>query len=156
MSGLRLVYLSWYELARRTGKQHNLLIYTLHLSVISHLAHYPGNHLIITVMIVATLQEPRPHHFKTVTFYHPTFCSHCGSMIYGLFNQGVRCTDCGTTSHHRCQKLIPRACGTDHQEKRGRIKLGYFTEKLSDSPADSTWRINIEGVFAVGTTPSHC
>ena len=87
------------------------------------------------------LQEPRPHNFKTAQFYHPTFCSHCGSMIYGLINQGVRCNDCGMTAHHRCQKQVPRACGTDHQEKRGRINLAYYSEKLNDT----TWRINIEG-----------
>lgn len=62
-------------------------------------------------------------------------------MIYGLFNQGVRCTDCGMTSHHRCQALVPRACGMDTQEKRGRIKLGFYTQRFTEDK----WRINLEG-----------
>jgi tRNA(Ile2) C34 agmatinyltransferase TiaS len=85
--------------------------------------------------------EPRPHNFKTASFYHPTFCAHCGSMIYGLFNQGVRCSDCGMTAHHRCQALVPRSCGQDTQEKRGRIKLTLSTLRLSEDK----WRINLDG-----------
>ena len=59
-------------------------------------------------------------------------------MIYG---QGVKCGECGFTAHHKCKGQVPPACGLDTQEKRGRIHLGYYTQKFNEKK----WRLNIEG-----------
>jgi hypothetical protein len=70
-------------------------------------------------------QHQLKHKFEKNTYGAPTFCDHCGSMLYGLMNQGLKCQNgsCGMNVHERCSKVMPDLCGCDQTEQRGRIRL---------------------------------
>ncbi|KAF1755252.1 hypothetical protein GCK72_021821 [Caenorhabditis remanei] len=50
------------------------------------------------------------HNFSAHFYTLPTFCGHCGSLLYGCVRQGVRCTDCSVNVHHRCQEKAMHNC----------------------------------------------
>lgn len=57
-----------------------------------------------------------PHRFLAHTYKRFTFCDHCGSLLYGLYKQGLQCEVCNLNVHKRCQKNVANNCGINTKE----------------------------------------
>ncbi len=88
--------------------------------------------------------DPRKiHQFNVHTYATPTFCDHCGSMLYGIFKQGLQCKSCLMNIHEKCKVNVPNMCGCDAVEKRGRIELEVRVEP-ADEKSDAQLQIVCE------------
>ncbi len=65
-----------------------------------------------------------PHKFKDHTFFVPTFCDHCGTLLKGLFRQGIKCEVevCGYNCHKECAQNVPKNCGINEKEMHNILK----------------------------------
>ncbi|XP_047439653.1 protein kinase C delta type-like [Mugil cephalus] len=56
-----------------------------------------------------------PHRFKYYNYKSPTFCDHCGSLLWGLYKQGLKCDDCGMNVHSYCETKVGNLCGINQK-----------------------------------------
>lgn len=81
-----------------------------------------------------------PHKFKETTFFSPTFCDHCGSMLYGLYKQGLKCQACNMNCHKKCKAVVPNLCGINQKllaEAMAQSKADIRKRKLSEEQNSS-------------------
>uniref|UniRef100_A0A8C7JIJ2 non-specific serine/threonine protein kinase n=1 Tax=Oncorhynchus kisutch TaxID=8019 RepID=A0A8C7JIJ2_ONCKI len=54
--------------------------------------------------------QPKAHHLSIKTFSSPTQCTHCSSLMVGLFRQGYACEVCSFICHVSCKDNAPLVC----------------------------------------------
>ncbi|XP_073484436.1 protein kinase C epsilon type-like [Aquarana catesbeiana] len=60
-----------------------------------------------------------PHKFTIRTYFVPTFCNHCGSLLWGFIRQGLKCEGCNMNIHRRCESIVPPNCKADSPANLG-------------------------------------
>ncbi|XP_061709798.1 putative protein kinase C delta type homolog isoform X5 [Cydia pomonella] len=68
-----------------------------------------------TVYLRERFKVDVPHRFRPHQFMSPTFCDHCGNLLYGFIKQGLKCEDCDVNCHRKCEKLTANLCGVNQR-----------------------------------------
>ncbi|XP_056325745.1 protein kinase C epsilon type isoform X4 [Danio aesculapii] len=75
-----------------------------------------------------------PHMFSIHNYKVPTFCDHCGSLLWGLMRQGLQCKACKMNVHRRCESNVAPSCGVDARKIAKVLSdLGVTPDKISNS-----------------------
>uniref|UniRef100_A0A8C7RN04 Protein kinase C n=1 Tax=Oncorhynchus mykiss TaxID=8022 RepID=A0A8C7RN04_ONCMY len=73
-----------------------------------------------------------PHKFNIHNFKAPTFCDHCGSLLWGLVRQGLHCKICKMNVHIRCKGNVAPSCGVNSVELANKLaEMGLQAGGLS-------------------------
>ncbi|EGD78676.1 AGC/PKC/ETA protein kinase [Salpingoeca rosetta] len=84
-----------------------------------------------------------PHRFKIHTYMRPTFCDHCGSLLWGLRRQGYQCQTCKCNTHARCREHMPSNCGVDAKKLADTLaQLKTSADQLSKRKSGSSPKVH--------------
>nr|XP_005991788.1 PREDICTED: protein kinase C delta type isoform X2 [Latimeria chalumnae] len=86
-----------------------------------------------------------PHRFKTYNYMSPTFCDHCGSLLWGLVKQGLKCEECGMNVHHKCRTKVANLCGINR--KLMAEALAQISQKSTSRKSDSGLGDSAIGIY---------
>ncbi|XP_069036534.1 protein kinase D4 isoform X3 [Lepisosteus oculatus] len=77
-----------------------------------------------------------PHALAVHSYRTPTFCHHCGEMLWGLVRQGLKCAGCGLDFHKRCALQVPSDCS--RSRRRCGTSVSLFSAGRPRAPSLST------------------
>lgn len=90
-----------------------------------------------------------PHRFLAHTYKRFTFCDHCGSLLYGLYRQGLQCETCNINVHKRCHKNVANNCGINMKAMAAILReMNISPDKQTKPP-----RINFTTTSQPSQTP---
>uniref|UniRef100_A0A673ZD66 Protein kinase C n=1 Tax=Salmo trutta TaxID=8032 RepID=A0A673ZD66_SALTR len=90
-----------------------------------------------------------PHRFKVYNYKSPTFCEHCGTLLWGLAKQGLKCEECGMNVHHKCQKKVANLCGVNQK------LMAEALATIETKHAGISWDNPAEGDMAAPVMEEH-
>ncbi|XP_013134454.1 PREDICTED: putative protein kinase C delta type homolog isoform X4 [Papilio polytes] len=90
-----------------------------------------------TVYLRERFKVDVPHRFRPHQFMSPTFCDHCGALLYGFFKQGLKCEDCDYNCHRKCEKLTANLCGVNQRLLVEALATRTASKKGGECPSTS-------------------
>ncbi|KAG7280399.1 hypothetical protein CRUP_035841 [Coryphaenoides rupestris] len=110
---------------QRGSEQHQQQQSLQRLAQDDHLQDGDLIQVIISESASVTEMKIRPHSLAVHSYRSPTFCHHCGEMLWGLVRQGLKCEggwrrrsssmsvgSCGLDFHKRCAYQLPNDCSS--------------------------------------------
>ncbi|CAF1679310.1 unnamed protein product, partial [Adineta ricciae] len=80
-----------------------------------------------------------PHRFVAHTYRLFTFCDHCGSLLWGAWNQGMQCRECKLNVHKRCTRNVANDCGLDKKKLASvlaDLNINTEPQKMTNPPSE--------------------
>uniref|UniRef100_A0A671XU89 Protein kinase C n=1 Tax=Sparus aurata TaxID=8175 RepID=A0A671XU89_SPAAU len=90
-----------------------------------------------------------PHRFKVYNYKSPTFCEHCGTLLWGLAKQGLKCEECSMNVHHKCEKKVANLCGVNQKLMAEALAIIESKQSLAEEVSDE------EPLYAVPKKDHH-
>ncbi|KAF6731759.1 Protein kinase C delta type [Oryzias melastigma] len=78
-----------------------------------------------------------PHRFKPYNYKSPTFCDHCGSLLWGLYRQGLKCEACTMNVHSNCKSKVANLCGINQKLLAEALSQVTISQKSSKKTSGS-------------------
>uniref|UniRef100_A0A8B9QLU4 Protein kinase C n=1 Tax=Anas platyrhynchos TaxID=8839 RepID=A0A8B9QLU4_ANAPL len=86
-----------------------------------------------------------PHRFKVYNYKSPTFCEHCGTLLWGLARQGLKCDACDMNVHHKCQTKVANLCGVNQKLMAEALAMIESTQQSERNQFGALWlKLTIE------------
>jgi hypothetical protein len=86
-------------------------------------------------ILTSRFQINVPHSFKTHSYMRPTFCDHCGSLLWGVVRQGQQCKSCKFNVHKKCAKHVGNLCGLDQRSLGEELVCATLSTQPSTFPS---------------------
>ncbi|XP_053671029.1 LOW QUALITY PROTEIN: protein kinase C-like [Anopheles nili] len=81
-----------------------------------------------------------PHRFSVHSFKRLTFCDHCGSLLYGIIRQGLKCEVCSMNIHRRCEGNVANNCGINTKQLAELLnEMGITMDKTPPRRSKVCW-----------------
>ncbi|XP_051732153.1 protein kinase C, eta, b isoform X1 [Ctenopharyngodon idella] len=99
-----------------------------------------------------------PHQFREHNYKVPTYCNHCGSLLYGLIKQGLQCKSCKMNIHKRCEQNVAPNCGVNSSELASKLSeiglLNTLSKRKSQVSSSSLYMTGVKGQNSVKNIPT--